>query len=377
MTVARKSFSGTAVPSSINGGITNVATTLVLNTTTGWPDGTNGRTPAKIDPGLATEEDITYLTRAGSNVTGVLRGQNGTAASAHSNGAVIIHGWSAGEADEVYQHMSDTEADPHSAKLLNTTRHDLTSRHTAGTVIPTAAPTSSAPGDASATGAGPNLANALHKHARESWGLVGDIVGDTPGSTAAAGATGKVADAGHRHAREAWGLVGDIAASAPSDTALAGATGKVADAGHRHAREAPSGGGFTFPAWTAYTPSWVTSGTAPTIGNGSLVGAYFQNGKFLQFRIVLNIGSTTNVGTGSWFLSMPGGFTLAGAYNFLVEGQIGSTILRGSCDPFLAGSIQPRLPSLTDPPLQLVTNTFPAAWVSGSRLIIFGNGEIS
>ena len=342
MTVARKSFSGTAVPSSINGGITNVATTLVLNTTTGWPDGTNGRTPAKIDPGLATEEDITYLTRAGSNVTGVLRGQNGTAASAHSNGAVIIHGWSAGEADEVYQHMSDTEADPHSAKLLNTTRHDLTSRHTAGTVIPTAAPTSSAPGDASATGAGPNLANAQHKHARESWGLVGDI-----------------------------------AASAPSDTALAGATGKVADAGHRHAREAPSGGGTpSFPASTSYT---VTPANL-TIGNGAILGRYIQAGKMVFIEVYLQWGTTTS-SSGTWNFNLPPG--MVAAFNQVLHAMV--NVVNGT-NLFLPATAQINIsgnnfavfsPSNSQIHGQTLSGTWPGVWASNDSMMFSGWIEIA
>src|SRR5882672_3849200 len=32
-------------------------------------------------------------------------------------------------------------------------------------------------------------------------------------------------------------------------------------------------------AWTAYTPVWGSSGTAPAIGNGSLTGFFIQVGK--------------------------------------------------------------------------------------------------
>jgi hypothetical protein len=87
------------------------------------------------------------------------------------------------------------------------------------------------------------------------FGEVGDIAASAPGDTALAGSTGEVADAGHRHAREShatltaaldYGGAGDIAASAPGDTVLAGSTGEVADAGHRHAREAKETSGLTF-----------------------------------------------------------------------------------------------------------------------------------
>lgn len=77
------------------------------------------------------------------------------------------------------------------------------------------------------------------------FGTSGDIAASAPGNTVLAGATGLIADAGHRHARESYatltagldyGESGDISATAYGDTAAAGATGEVADAGHRHPR---------------------------------------------------------------------------------------------------------------------------------------------
>lgn len=77
------------------------------------------------------------------------------------------------------------------------------------------------------------------------FGDSSDITSSAPGDTVAAGATGEIADAGHRHARESYatltagltyGSSGDIAASDPGDTAVAGAVGEPADAGHVHAR---------------------------------------------------------------------------------------------------------------------------------------------
>jgi hypothetical protein len=161
MTIARKGFSGTAVPSSLNGTIAAGATTIVINATTGWPDGTNGKSPAKIDPGLPTEEDILFTSRSGNNLTGVSRAQNGTVAASHTNGAVIIHGWSAGEADELYQHVSDVEATPHSTKLLSPAAHTAT-LHTVGTTLP-ALGTAQNLGD-TADGSGATLAGGNHAH---------------------------------------------------------------------------------------------------------------------------------------------------------------------------------------------------------------------
>jgi len=60
-------------------------------------------------------------------------------------------------------------------------------------------------------------------------------------------------------------------------------------------------------AWTAYGSgaSWTSSGTAPSLGNGTWNGKYMQAGKLTTFRIVLTMGSTTTFGTGNYSLALP------------------------------------------------------------------------
>lgn len=67
-----------------------------------------------------------------------------------------------------------------------------------------------------------------------------------------------------------------------------------------------------------YSPSWtVTSGSAPSVGNGSLTGAYLIDGTDVEIFIRLVAGSTTTFGTGgSWRFSLP--FSLASATPFAV-----------------------------------------------------------
>jgi hypothetical protein len=57
--------------------------------------------------------------------------------------------------------------------------------------------------------------------------------------------------------------------------------------------------------WTAYTPTWAATGTAPAIGNGSIVGGYIAAGKFIHFRAVITMGTTTTFGTGTYTISPP------------------------------------------------------------------------
>jgi hypothetical protein len=69
------------------------------------------------------------------------------------------------------------------------------------------------------------------------------------------------------------------------------------------------------PAWagaaTSYTPTWgVLSGSAPSLGNGTLSGVYFRLGALLHIGISLTWGSTTSAaGTGIWTFSTPVNFT--------------------------------------------------------------------
>jgi hypothetical protein len=63
--------------------------------------------------------------------------------------------------DEANQHINDAAQDHHT-QYLNTARHDLTARHSAGTVVPTAVPV--AIGTTLAEGGGTPLARASHVH---------------------------------------------------------------------------------------------------------------------------------------------------------------------------------------------------------------------
>jgi hypothetical protein len=58
-------------------------------------------------------------------------------------------------------------------------------------------------------------------------------------------------------------------------------------------------------AWTTYTPVWTAGTTNPVLGNGTIVGRYKQRGKTIDVRILLTLGSTTTVGSGVYFLSLP------------------------------------------------------------------------
>lgn len=58
-------------------------------------------------------------------------------------------------------------------------------------------------------------------------------------------------------------------------------------------------------AWTAYTPVWAATGTAVSLGNGTIVGRYYQVGKLVVASVRLLAGSTTTFGTGTYSFTLP------------------------------------------------------------------------
>lgn len=71
--------------------------------------------------------------------------------------------------------------------------------------------------------------------------------------------------------------------------------------------------------WSTYTPAWTASGTAPSLGNGTISGRYAQVRKLVFCTGILTMGSTTTFGTGVWSVSLP--VTAATANNGIYVGQ--------------------------------------------------------
>lgn len=56
---------------------------------------------------------------------------------------------------------------------------------------------------------------------------------------------------------------------------------------------------------STFASTWRSTGTAPALGNGTLVGRYFQAGALVVGRITLTPGSTSTFGTGSYNFDLP------------------------------------------------------------------------
>lgn len=63
-------------------------------------------------------------------------------------------------------------------------------------------------------------------------------------------------------------------------------------------------------AWSTYTPAWTSTGTAPAVNNGTIVGRYKLFGKWGVNQITLTAGGTTSYGTLLYRFSLPPAWTL-------------------------------------------------------------------
>lgn len=132
-----------------------------------------------------------------------------------------------------------------------------------------------------------------------------------------------------------------------------------------------------FDAWTAYTPTWTASGTAPAIGNGTLSGRYARVNKLVLMSMRFTAGSTTTYGTGSYSFSLP--ITAVGPLGVPIGG---ANILDSSASGRYLGTSF----IATTTTLQVLTQaaagvsatvgqTSPMTWASGDDLQISGTYE--
>ncbi len=85
--------------------------------------------------------------------------------------------------------------------------------------------------------------------------------------------------------------------------------------------------------WTAYTPVWTASGTAPSLGNGTLTGFYRRVGDSAEIQIQMLSGTTTTFGTGTYYFSIPSGLLIDTTKLFasgLGDGCVGIAVAGGT-----------------------------------------------
>ena len=141
-----------------------------------------------------------------------------------------------------------------------------------------------------------------------------------------------------------------------------------------------SGGGAALGAWTNYTPTWSTaSGTAPSLGNGTLLGRY----KVLDatsYFVVINFtaGSTTTFGNGgTWQFTLPFTATSGAGRVQILAGWI---VDSGTDNKLCVGKITPASPTLVGETVpegaNVVNNTNPMTWTTNDQLTFNGIVEV-
>lgn len=275
-------YAGGAVQALVSGSFTptvpGAGGTFTVDDATGYP--VSGAFPVKINRGLSDEEHILVSSRSGTTFTVGTRGYDGTTAQSHAANASCEIYFDAQSANLIVQHVDDVEADPHSTKLLNNTRHDVTARHTAGSVVPTAVPGTIQPDDSAAEGASGSLARADHRHAAAA-AAPGTIQAD---DTATEGVSTSFARADHRH-----GITASTPISVGTSLTEGVATG-FARSDHRHDIGAGAiddaalfvDGIISFArlsqAATTFSPAW----TNVQLGTGGAQwGHYFKLGRLV------------------------------------------------------------------------------------------------
>lgn len=130
-------------------------------------------------------------------------------------------------------------------------------------------------------------------------------------------------------------------------------------------------GGGVLPAWEDWTPVWTTTGSAPSVGNGSLTGRFQHVGKTVHFRLQLNWGSTTSGGTGTYQFTLPvpaSSLQWTFAANCL-EGGVDNDVSIGLLE---SGSVF--VVVIDDG--NVANSTAPFTWGDTDRLVVTGTYEV-
>lgn len=130
----------------------------------------------------------------------------------------------------------------------------------------------------------------------------------------------------------------------------------------------PAGG------WTAYAPAWTASVTNPTLGNGSLTGQYRKVGKTVQYRISLQLGTTSVRGSGAYAFSLPvaARFTSTPCGTaYMRDSSAAANVFRF---PIIAVAGTINLYDFANPAVA-VTDSVPWLWANADQIVIVGTYE--
>lgn len=134
------------------------------------------------------------------------------------------------------------------------------------------------------------------------------------------------------------------------------------------------GRSFPMGGWQTYNPSWIATTTMPNIGNGTLYGRYSLVNTTCFFKIGLTFGSTTNLGVGQYFFSLP--FTAFNQGGLIALGNMIAVWGGGASvksDGLLYTSDMGNASILFSGTGNIsLTSSFPATWVNGDYFRMSG-----
>ena len=192
------------------------------------------------------------------------------------------------------------------------------------------------------------------------------------GQVGATGPTGPQGSTGTTGATGPTGPQGNVGATGP--TGSTGAASTVTGPTGAQGPTGPTGAAATLPdGWTAYTPVWTATTTNPTIGNGSITGAYAVFGKTVHFRIHIVDGSTTSEGSGNYAVTLPLAPIATQKWTFVGAIGTGINLIWGLATGTTSILLYAGTSTTT---VSRVTSTFPVTFSSGDTLSISGTYEI-
>jgi hypothetical protein len=135
-----------------------------------------------------------------------------------------------------------------------------------------------------------------------------------------------------------------------------------------------------FGTWAAWTPTWSNL----TVGNGTVVARYVQDGKVVNFYIDLTWGSTTSA-SGAWTVNWP----VTPASNDAARGALVNVWINDVSFSDFLGLIRSHVNSTTTLSLAYgstnstfliasgLTGTAPMTWTTSDRILIQGSYEVA
>jgi hypothetical protein len=119
--------------------------------------------------------------------------------------------------------------------------------------------------------------------------------------------------------------------------------------------------------WASYDVLWRASVTDPVIGNGAVQGRYVRIGNLVTYAIRVDVGSTTNVGSGTFSFTTP--TPVAQSETPLYIGQAYTTRGIAAVKAYIGGL-------LIDDAISEYGDAYPGAWSTNDHLFLTGSYEV-